>query len=112
MVDEGFICDKASMRTSVNISFILNNTNTLALELNSWCNLQNSKFKHRRSFFNAKSYQKKVEAEAKNPNWAIQSDHNLPMQMLLDLGNEPSAIRRSVCIVQHRRLKCGQWQGR
>jgi hypothetical protein len=50
MVDEGFICDNASMRASVNIACILNNTNTLALELNSWCILENSKFKHRRSF--------------------------------------------------------------
>jgi len=43
MVDGGFICDNASMRASVNISCILNNTNTLALELKSWCILQNSK---------------------------------------------------------------------
>jgi hypothetical protein len=31
-------------------------------------------------------------AEGKNPNWVVQSDHNLPMQMLLDLGTEPSTI--------------------
>jgi hypothetical protein len=56
MVDDGFICDNASMTDAVNISCILNNTNLLALELNSWCILQNSKFKHGSSFFNAKSY--------------------------------------------------------
>lgn len=33
-----------------------------------------------------------AESEGKHPNWAVQSDHNLLMQMLLDLGTEPSTI--------------------
>jgi len=57
-VDEGFICDNASTRAAVNISYTLNNTNPLALELNSWCILQNSKFKHMSSFFDAVSLKK------------------------------------------------------